>query len=167
MNFRASSCDPQWWPVCTFVATAEPVCARVGTWSFPCRISLSLVRQSLGLASLHRGRQRETKRLLKDHTAGKRQRPIFSHLTHWRPFVSICWGCLYTDFPGGSACKESACNAVDLGSTSGLGRCPGEGNGNPLQYTCLWIPWTEEPGRLQSMGWQRVEHNWETSLSPL
>ena len=41
----------------------------------------------------------------------------------------------------------------------------GEGNGTPLQYSCLEIPWTEEPGRLQSMGSQRVRHNWTTSLS--
>ena len=36
-------------------------------------------------------------------------------------------------FPGGSDGKASACNAGDLGSIPGLGRCPGEGNGNPLQ----------------------------------
>ena len=41
----------------------------------------------------------------------------------------------------------------------GLGRCPGEGNGNPLQDSCLENPVTEEPGRLQSMGWQRVGHD--------
>ena len=40
-------------------------------------------------------------------------------------------------FPGGSDGKESACNAGDLGSISVLGRSPGEGNGNPLQYSCL------------------------------
>ena len=40
-------------------------------------------------------------------------------------------------FPGSSAGKESACNAGDLGSIPGLGRSPGEGNGNPLQYSCL------------------------------
>ena len=34
-----------------------------------------------------------------------------------------------------------------------------EGNGTPLQYSCLENPWTEEPGRLQSMGSQRVGHN--------
>ena len=39
-------------------------------------------------------------------------------------------------FPGGSAGKESACNAGDLGSIPGLGRSPGEGNGYPLQYSC-------------------------------
>ena len=40
-------------------------------------------------------------------------------------------------FPGGSDSQESACNAGDLGSLPGLGRSPGEGNGNPLQYSCL------------------------------
>ena len=38
---------------------------------------------------------------------------------------------------GGSDGKESACNAGDLGSVPGLERSPGEGNGNPLQYSCL------------------------------
>ena len=41
------------------------------------------------------------------------------------------------DFPGGSAGKESACNAGDLGSIPGLGRSPGEGKGYPLQYSGL------------------------------
>ena len=40
-------------------------------------------------------------------------------------------------FPGDSDGKESACNAEDPGSTPGLGRSPGEGNGYPLQYFCL------------------------------
>ena len=43
-------------------------------------------------------------------------------------------------FPGGSEDKESACPVGDLGSISGLGRSPGEGNGNPLQYSCLENP---------------------------
>ena len=38
---------------------------------------------------------------------------------------------------GGSDGKESSCNAEDLGSIPGWGRSPGEGNGNPLQYSCL------------------------------
>ena len=41
------------------------------------------------------------------------------------------------DFPGGPDGKESACSAGDLGSIPGSGRSPGEGNGNPLQYSCL------------------------------
>jgi len=42
-----------------------------------------------------------------------------------------------TRFPGGSDSKESACSAGDLGLIPGLGRSPGVGNGNPLQYSCL------------------------------
>ena len=48
----------------------------------------------------------------------------------------------------GSYGKESICNTGDSGSILGLGRSPGEGSGNPLQYSCLRIPWTEEPGRM-------------------
>ena len=48
--------------------------------------------------------------------------------------------------------KNLPASAGDVGSIPGLGRSPGEGNGNPLQYPCLensWrIPWTEEPGGL-------------------
>ena len=44
----------------------------------------------------------------------------------------------------------------DVGSIPGSGRSPGEGNGNSLQYSCLEIPWTEEPGGLQSMELQRI-----------
>ena len=43
-------------------------------------------------------------------------------------------------FPGSSDGKESTCNAGDLDSFPGLGRCPGEGQGNPLQYSCLVNP---------------------------
>ena len=50
-------------------------------------------------------------------------------------------------FPGGSDGKESTCNAGDLGLIPGLGRS-GEGNGNPLQYSCWETPWPEEPGGL-------------------
>ena len=44
------------------------------------------------------------------------------------------------DFPGGSEGKASAYNAGDLGSIPGSGRSPGEGNANPLQYSCLENP---------------------------
>ena len=40
-----------------------------------------------------------------------------------------------------------------------LNLCFGEGSGTPLQYSCLENPWTEDPGRLQSMGLLRVGHN--------
>ena len=51
------------------------------------------------------------------------------------------------------------------GSIPGSGRSSGEGNGNLLQYPCLENPMDGEPGRLQSMGSQRVGHNCATSLS--
>ena len=47
---------------------------------------------------------------------------------------------MMTGFSGGSDGKESACNARDLGSIPGLGKSPGEGNGNPIQYSCLGNP---------------------------
>ena len=53
-------------------------------------------------------------------------------------------------------------NAGDTGDTGlipGSGRSPGQGNGTPLQNSCLEIPLTEEPGRLKSTGSQRVGHN--------
>ena len=43
----------------------------------------------------------------------------------------------YYSFPGASDCKESACSAGHVGSIPGSERSPGEGNGNPLQYSCL------------------------------
>ena len=46
--------------------------------------------------------------------------------------------------PGGSDGKESACNAGDPGLIPGSGRSPGEGNGNPLQYSCLGNPMDRE-----------------------
>ena len=47
---------------------------------------------------------------------------------------------IHSGFPGGSDCKESACNAGDPGLIPGSERCPGGGNGNPLQYPCLENP---------------------------
>ena len=59
-------------------------------------------------------------------------------------------------FPGGSAGKESACNVGDLGLIPGLGRCPGEEKGYPLQYSGL-----EDPVDCvyTSVGSQRVGHD--------
>ena len=63
------------------------------------------------------------------------------------------------DFPGGSVGKASAYNAGDPGSIPGSGRFPGEENGNHSSTLAWRIPWMEEPGGLQSMGWQRVGYN--------
>ena len=50
-------------------------------------------------------------------------------------------------FPSGSVGKESACNAGDSGLIPGSGRSPGEGNGNPLQYSCLENSMDREAGQ--------------------
>ena len=99
-------------------------------------------------------------------------------------------------FPGVSDCKESACNSGNPCSIPGLGRSPGKGmtthssilaidrgvwwatvpgvaktyftKHNTHSSTLAWkISWLKEPGRLQSMGSQRVGHNWATSLHSL
>ena len=62
-------------------------------------------------------------------------------------------------FPGGSHGKESAYNAGDPGMIPELGRSPGEGNVTHSNILARRIPWTEEPGGLQSMGSQRVRHS--------
>ena len=82
---------------------------------------------------------------------------FISHLCFYKSTLFCCslhWLPMYRGFPSGLEGKVSACNAGDWGSIPGSGRSPGEGNGNPLQYSCLEIPWMEEPGRLQSMGSQ-------------
>ena len=66
--------------------------------------------------------------------------------------VTLVNSLINSSFPGGSDGKESACNAGDLGLIPGLGRSPGGGHGDPLQYSCLenthgqrslvgYIPW--------------------------
>ena len=56
------------------------------------------------------------------------------------PFIFPKNHSFYPYFPGGSDSKASAYNMGDLGLIPGLGRSPGEGNGNPLQYSCLENP---------------------------
>ena len=85
-------------------------------------------------------------------------------LSHLGSLFSIVTTPIYVPFNSGSEVKISAYKAGDLGSIPGSGRSPGEGNGNPLQYSSCRIPWMEEPGRLQSTGSQRVRHDWATSL---
>ena len=66
--------------------------------------------------------------------------------------------CCY--FAGGSMEKNLPANAGDTGLIPGLGRFPRGGNGNHSSILATIIPWTEEPGGLQFMGSQRVEHDW-------
>ena len=63
-------------------------------------------------------------------------------------------------FPGGSDGKESVCNARDVGSISGSGTSPGEGNGNPLQHS-----WLENP--TDRVAWQATVHRVAQSRTQL
>ena len=68
-------------------------------------------------------------------------------------------------FPGGSDGKQTTCNLGDLASTPG---CEDPLEKGPATHSSIlaWrISWTEEPGRLQSMGWQRVRHDCATFTS--
>ena len=62
----------------------------------------------------------------------------------WQNFILFLWLIFPQGFPGGSEVKASASNAGDPGSIPGLGRSPGERNGNPLQYSCLENPMDRE-----------------------
>ena len=72
--------------------------------------------------------------------------PQFNTATHVCLLDYICMHSFFypytfdLGFPGGSEAKASACNAGDLASIPGPGRFPGEGNGSPLQYSCLENP---------------------------
>ena len=69
----------------------------------------------------------------------------------------------FLGFPGGWDGKESACSAGGLGSIPGSGRSPGEGNSNPLQYSCLENPM--DGGAWSATVHGVAKHNWATSLS--
>ena len=91
--------------------------------------------------------------------------PIIDCPDSWPRFSSwvwkICWRRdrlptpVFSGFPCGSAGKEAACNAGDLGLIPGLGRSPGEGDGHPLQHSGL-------ENSVDWMGWRRVRHDWVT-----
>ena len=67
--------------------------------------------------------------------------------------------CQELGFPHGSMVKNLPANAGDIGLIPGRGRSPGEGKATHSSILAWEIPWTEEPGRLQSMGSQRAEHD--------
>ena len=78
-------------------------------------------------------------------------RSYFHHFIFQFTDLFFCFRYSVIGFPGGSEVKASACNAGDLGSNPGSGRSPGEGNGNPLQYSCLENP-------MDSRAWWATVH---------
>ena len=86
-------------------------------------------------------------------------------MTFPRPkFIFPLWNIL--GFPRSSVGKESACNEGDLASIPGSGRSPGEGNGNPLQFSCLENPMDRGAWRATVHGVTRVRHNLVTKPPP-
>ena len=83
-----------------------------------------------------------------------------SLLQHHSSKASILWhSAFFMGFPGGAEVKASACSVGDLGSIPGSGRSPGEGNGNPLQYSCLENPMDGGIWWATVHGSQRVGHD--------
>ena len=87
-------------------------------------------------------------------------------MDHETVFPHSSYESSYEDFPHSSVGKESACNAGDLGWIPGLGRSPGEGNGNPLQYSCLENPMDRGAWWATAHGVARVGHDLATKLPP-
>ena len=83
-------------------------------------------------ATVHRMAKSQTQLKLLAHTAHK----------------TVGRNKLQMGFPGGSVVKNLPPNVVDVGSIPRSGRSPGEGNGNPLRYSCLGNPMDREPGGL-------------------
>ena len=88
---------------------------------------------------------------------------LFLKTSLYLAFSLQIWEWLY--FPGGSDGKASAYNVGDARSIPGLGRYLEKKMAAHFRTLAWKIPWTEKCGRLQSMGSQRIGHDWATSLS--
>ena len=94
------------------------------------------------------------------------QRPLPTYAMQLLPKAAFPFVLVFTyygGFPGGSHSKELACNARDPGLIPGSGRSPEKGMETHFSILALSIPWTEELVRLQSMGSQRLRHDWATN----
>ena len=90
---------------------------------------------------------------------------LTNSLPHWQHHVDIKHRSQETlGFPSGSDSKASTCYAGDPGSIPGSGRSPGEGKVTHSIILAWRVPWIKEPSKLQSMGSQRVRHDWATHI---
>ena len=107
--------------------------------------------------SAHTGLEKENRQHIKDW----HERCIANLVLNFEKLKAFP---LSMGFPNSSVAKESACNVGDPGSNPGWGRSPGEGNANPLQYSCLENSMDRRPGRPHSLGSQRVRYNYATNF---
>ena len=85
----------------------------------------------------------------------------YQHQSSFSYFLTLMWECQFSQVA--LVVKNPPANPGDASDMVWIpesGRYPGVENGNPLQFLAWKIPWVEEPGRLQSMGSQRVRHPW-------
>ena len=140
-------------------------------WNFPGQNtgvgSLSLLQEIFPTQGLNQGLP-NCRRILYQPTHQRRPRTLewvtypfsrgSSRARNWTG-VSCIAGRFFTNFPGSSVGKASASNAGDLGSIPGSGRSPGEGNGNPPQYSCLENPMDRWAWQATVHGMARVGYN--------
>ena len=113
-------------------------------WGGVCRQSCQMLSTVRGLSDVNKGvkKQRGNLRIDAQRLDKEASRVVMSTLQNRTGIgqtrcALVCKPLSGQGFPGGSDGKASACNAGDPGLIPGLGRSPGEGNGNPLQYSCL------------------------------
>ena len=129
---------------CTRRSTFSPVRRSPKTWAEPqrpeenCPVCRTRRGQTMAFLNQQRGESDHGRIAEKSRKGEKSRGPQNSIHILYGTFIYGIY--VYEGFPGGSEGKVSACSVADPGSTPGLGRSPGEGNGSPLQYFCLGNP---------------------------
>ena len=148
---RIDTKDRHWEVMCLYTQDNKmETCYRVGV-GLDCGVTQAWIRTlTLPLiSSVIRNKLVQVKTLV------SWQDLIILNISHSCSYLEVSQGALGVKNP-----PANAGDTRDMGSIPGLGRYPREGHGNPLQYSCLRISWTEEPGGLQSTGSPRVGHHW-------
>ena len=98
---------------------------------------------------------------MKQQTGSKSGKEYVKTVYYHPAYLTYVWNTSCEGFPHSSVHKESACNAGELGSIPRLGRSPEEEMAIHSSILAWKIPWTEEPGRLQSMGSQESDTTYQ------
>ena len=146
LHFKCSAQEGKWF-LCTPLITGKPTTFSYWFWSI-----LSITLESFGWVITS----------FPNNKSSRRKGPTSSAVDTWfglvLNFIGSIWELAFSlnhmgtrGFLGGSDSTESACNAGDPASVPGLGRSPGEGNGYPLQYSCLENP-------MDAGAWWTIDH---------
>ena len=148
--------------VCVCVCVCLPLHGRSNIWGDEMDFSCASIigsKSPVFHLKLHPG---ET-----EFSGAQTQLPMYQEGESGRQILWMHYSWLWAGFglPWWLNGKESACIAGDLGSIPGSERSPGKRNGTHSGILAWRIPGTEKPGRLQSMGLQRVGHDWATNTN--